>query len=360
MHMPEDTSGLYFILATHIFRLVLEAQTPLSLLTLSYFDEAESLANDTRPHSNAEVQICCEDTNRKLNSRCKVLLEAQKPTGSFALTDDVDLLMPAAAVNGDMEVDFLHRTVRNFLKTSAVESEFVAADSEFFNPHVVLLRAFIAHLKILRGSRKKTSAIEQFWDLVNPAVYHARVAEESTGSSQSRLLNELDDAASLFCTDYITQTLERSHWSDSARGNVMDQSTTSFFTFAIEFGLKRNVAEILDADPKLLGSYARKPILLFSFSTKSKLGKSVTFHSQYSLIGCDPIPNSEMINMIRIEVPTLANIMAARLYGSLFSRPSILFAVPKIFDQRIGQIQQGCLPPTELIPKLMLLNRRYL
>jgi hypothetical protein len=287
IHMLKDTNGLYLTQATQLFRLVLEAQTPLSLLTLSYFDEEDPefpFTTEVRALGGDEVQTRCQDMRRRLQSRCKGLLEARKSAGFSIVTNDVDLLKPAnpAAVDDGMEIDFLHRTVRDFLNTPAVDFELVAVDSEFFNANITLLRAFIARVKGLSRSGNRQASMKRFWSLVGPAVYHARIAEENTGISQSRLLNELDRAASLFYTSSISQPLGRSHWSNSASGNLRDQSATSFLTFAIEFGLERYVAERLESDATLLSSNVGRPLLLFAFSGRSSLLKPDSSHSRDS------------------------------------------------------------------------------
>lgn len=306
------------------------------MLTLSYFNEEDPefpFTTKVRALEGVEAETRCEDMKRRLRSRCKGLLEARRSAGLSALTDDVDLLKPAnpAAVDDGMEIDFLHRTVRDFLNTPTVDFELVAVDSEFFNANITLLRAFIARVKGLSRLGNRKASIKRFWSLVGPAIYHARIAEGNTGISQSRLLNELDCAASLFYASSVSQPLEGSHWSNSASGGLRDQLATSFLTFAIEFGLERYVTERLGSDATLLGSNVGRPLLLFAFSNRSSLLTSDRSHprdfglQETRLTDGNDLgtPNTGMVACFSKKVPTLTSIMAITLSGNPFSRPLI-------------------------------------
>ncbi|KAL9047100.1 MAG: hypothetical protein Q9214_000236 [Letrouitia sp. 1 TL-2023] len=271
MHMLKDTTGLYLTQATQLFELALESPKPLSLLTLSYFDEVDPeypFTTEVRTLAQSEVDARCEDMKRKLQSRCKGLLEVRRAT--VAENKIRTWLKSPAVFDGVAEVYFLHRTVRDFLNTPAVTFSLIAVNSETFNAHITLLRAFLVQMKGVGRLKTREALKNQFRSLVYRAIYHASNAEETTGISQSRLLNELDRVASLLYTSLFSSS-EISHWSDD--GGFADHpngalSSVPFLAFAIKCGLKLYVEEMLDSDPTLLSNDSGRPLLLYAFSAR--------------------------------------------------------------------------------------------
>lgn len=270
MYMLKDTTGLYLKQATQLFQLALESPEPLSLLTLSYFDEVDPeypFTTEVRTLEQSEVNTRCEDMKRKLQSRCKGLLEVRKAT--IVESKNRTWLKSPAEFDGVAEVHFLHRTVRDFLSTPTVEFRLAAADSKKCDAHTTLLRAFLAQMKGIGRLKTKQALKYQFRSLVYRAIYHASCAEKFTGLSQRRLLNELDRVASLFYTSLFSS--EISHWSDD--GGFTDHpngflSSIPFLAFAIKCGLKLYVEEMVDSDPSLLSNDAGRPLLLYAFSAR--------------------------------------------------------------------------------------------
>lgn len=271
MYMLKDTTGLYLNQATQLFQLALESPEPLSLLTLSYFDEVDPeypFTAEVRTLEQREVDARCEDIKRKLQSRCKGLLEVRRAT--VAENKNRPWLKSPAEFDGVAEVHFLHRTVRDFLSTPTVKYRLVAIDSETFNAHTTLLRAFVTQIKGIGRLKTRQALKYQFRSLVYRAIYHASCVEKTTGLSQRRLLNELDRVASLFSTSLFSSS-EISHWSDD--GGFADHpngalSSTPFLAFAIKCGLKLYVKETLDLDSTLLSNHSGRPLLLYVFSAR--------------------------------------------------------------------------------------------
>ena len=103
MHQLDD---FYLEQAYELFQVATSAETPLSLLTYSYIHQGHE-DGQLAPRKNVlienEVSDRCQNMERRLMSRCKGLLEVyHTPTEHFLFRD---------------RVDFLHRTVRDFLLT---------------------------------------------------------------------------------------------------------------------------------------------------------------------------------------------------------------------------------------------------
>lgn len=79
--------------------------------------------------SEEEEAAQCETIERRPNSRCKGLLEPHRGQScdEYSNSDGV------VAERISYEVDFLHRTVRDFLSTPTVRIKLVAPDTPEFN-----------------------------------------------------------------------------------------------------------------------------------------------------------------------------------------------------------------------------------
>lgn len=275
-YMLGEGSDLYLTQAAQLFRLVLEAQTPLSLLTLSYFDEQDPeypFYTKFKALEKRDIQTRCENMRRRLRSRCKGLLEPRKTADLASILNDIDLLRPESpvAMGDGMEVDFLHRTVRDFLSTPTASSKLVAKDTEAFNAHITLIRALVVRLKGLSKAGNVRDGIALLWSLVGPAMYHAKLAESSSDASLNRLLNELDYAASHFWTSSPSLQNHGHHWSRSLTLRMVDQSAPSFLAFATHCGLEKFVTETLESDASLIGNHSIRPLLLCALADTSGL-----------------------------------------------------------------------------------------
>jgi hypothetical protein len=132
----------YLKQASEFFRFALEARKPLSLLTFSYVDEIDpdfALKREIKPISIEERGARCEEIKRRINSRCKGLLEpCDSPHVTPQTPDDV------VYKTARYEVGFLHGTVRDFLRTPTVHIRLVAHDTADFDANLALAKAFIA------------------------------------------------------------------------------------------------------------------------------------------------------------------------------------------------------------------------
>ncbi|KAF4314031.1 hypothetical protein GTA08_BOTSDO00369 [Botryosphaeria dothidea] len=129
--------------AAELFKMMLDTSSPISLMTLSLADE-EDVDFAFKPHqplTTVQIRDRQEIMRRRLDARCKGLVEVTKlPTQHSA--------------NGShyffsMKIDFLHRTVRDFLKNKEME-DFFERFTQDFNSHLVLAKSFLAQMKNTR------------------------------------------------------------------------------------------------------------------------------------------------------------------------------------------------------------------
>ena len=151
------------------------------LLTYSYIhDEDSALASTARIETTSEDKIeeRLDSTTRRINSRCKGLLEVyQIGDGSSQFNNNVG---------------FLHRTVKEFLVMKSTTIFMDKHRDGSFNANLALCQAFIAMIKGLDYTRYHHKPFE--WALMRLLNY-ARHFEMQTGKALVPILDELYEVA---------------------------------------------------------------------------------------------------------------------------------------------------------------------
>lgn len=161
-----------------VFQIMLESRAAVPLLAFSFFFEEENdYAFKIRgwcPMEDPEISRRCDETRRRLDGRCRGLV-------------DVDTNPSTSAQ--DIEVRFLHRTVRDFLENKAMEKLFSKLDPQF-DAHVSAARAFLALIKTVpaRGTSPRLNEDETYYSSL---IFHSRRYEVRTGKA---LVDVLDEA----------------------------------------------------------------------------------------------------------------------------------------------------------------------
>lgn len=114
-HMIDSIPKVYRPQTAGTFKVALAAGRPLKLMTYSFMDDLEedpawAFKLELQPMERDEIQLRCDQMRRRLDGRCKGLLEVYAKSGIIDLPDDITL--------NSYEVDFLHRTVKDFLQES--------------------------------------------------------------------------------------------------------------------------------------------------------------------------------------------------------------------------------------------------
>ncbi|OJJ05862.1 hypothetical protein ASPVEDRAFT_45324 [Aspergillus versicolor CBS 583.65] len=264
LHILTSLNSFYLQQASQLFRLALEAPRPLEVLTFSYLDEDDpdfALRSEIKPLSNEEESIRCEDIERRLNSRCKGLLESRRRQAcdEYSTVDGV--------VEGRTlyEVDFLHRTVRDFLMTPTVHIQLVAQDTADFDANMALARAYVAQIKGLRRASHSEANFQALWSLVFSMLYHiGRVSDSVSPQAQVDLLEEMDRAARVFRQLAIVKRRcpQDAHWVNTGyRFGFEPAWNNSLLTLCIRHGLMTYVSQRLDVGER---NRSGRPLLAFA------------------------------------------------------------------------------------------------
>ena len=191
--LPADLEDLYLLIlkniepfyeqqSSHLFQIVQNAGLPLSVLAVSFADEEDpNFALSARmPLDVDDITFRYQETARRINSRCKGLLEVR-------CHQESDLLP-------ESKVDFLHRTVKDFLDTPVIWNRILSQSGPDFNPDVSLMRSYLLQLKWLYGGWASWSS-KAFRALSGEFMEFAGRAAESSGETQSSYVDQFYESA---------------------------------------------------------------------------------------------------------------------------------------------------------------------
>ena len=258
--MLDSIDDFYLENASQLFQVVLAAKSPPSLLGLSFADEEDSrlaLRAEVKPLTDEGMLSRCQVMNRRLNSRCKGFLEVPSPESSPyrptpAGTESVDwdlqwpyadpkqhnydhsryeVLNSTSQSTANLKVEFLHRTVKDFIAKPDIWTKLTAATRKNFDPNLALCQSYLLQLKTLHP---EAMTREAFWDLVENYMHHAVLTAGINIVSQMTMLNELDRAATKLAArpKFVASNVGRAfpvdsaaHWTSTGprgkRGNTL-------------------------------------------------------------------------------------------------------------------------------------------
>ena len=277
-HILEKVDTVYRRDMARTFQVALQAMDPLTLIMHSYLDESDAdyaLKIDSAPMGNYEMDTRISQMRRRINGRCKGLLEPSFDHlgGNF----------------WGYQVEFLHRTVRDYLLTKDMQSmlnKYMSTPGSSFNANKSLCRGYLALIKCMPRGPDEANILQL---QIHNVVHHARHAEKQTEMSDRELLDNLawtikDLESSHSCSPF---RLEQSLASDHHIGS--SQKSVSVFELAVANGLDIYVAEKL-SDTQSLG-----PVLGFALHTHfTSIYGDFDNNSMVQLLltrGCDPDSN---------------------------------------------------------------------
>lgn len=163
-----------------MFQIVSVAQEPLDLLTFSFADGADSavvpvaLSADIKPIEDRAMFARLDDERRRLNTRCKGLIEASV-TGT----------QPG-------RVEYLHRSAKDFLESKRVWEKIIHGGGRSFNPNRCLCAAFLYRLKV-----SYIGKASDLWDGISWVMEYSLQAEQATSTPEVAILDELHHTATV-------------------------------------------------------------------------------------------------------------------------------------------------------------------
>lgn len=239
-YMLGSVDVVYYRHMAQSFKVALSAVEPLPLLAYSFLDdelEDPDYALNLRSGQidNHEINSRLDQTRRQLNGRCQGLLEV-------VMDRSLDDLYR-------YRVDFLHRTVHDFLQSEDMKELLWKFLPESFDVNLVMLKVSLALLKTWPQSEEDLAKPGQLQDLLDDAIHFACQIEMTTGTTESELLDELKNTME----EYSDQFQCRICWhSESQNFNVPyvqnSRSCDSFMEFAIQRGLHIYVKRSLNLE----------------------------------------------------------------------------------------------------------------
>jgi hypothetical protein len=229
--------------AFELFQLVRNAETPLSLIQMYYADSGDLDSVILQPPgvmTSGEMERKSELMRRRLNSRCKGLLEAGKPKSVLGTLADVP-------------VHYLHRTVKDYIEKPQTWATILFYTGHYFDPHLMLSAAYLMQLKNTNFTAK------YLWECVTWCMHYCAVAAnasifETSTISAVHIMGSLDSAADIVSrrqtngSSLIEQACKTSrlgditYWTEIERQNVV-KGPSDFFTLAVGCQLSWYVQE---------------------------------------------------------------------------------------------------------------------
>jgi len=209
---------------------------------------------------NSELSFRYDETVRRVNSRCKGLLEVRSSSGTERRVDS--------------KVDFLHRTVKDFLDTPNIWNKIASQSDPDFNPDISLMRSYLAQMKVLYTMQWEVGI---FGLLAGEFMEYAAQAERTSAQVQSSLIeNFCETATELWCN--WTVTSNRTVYQKEGRyawvkviPHVHDfpyDSQLSFLSLAVSYGLGLYVEWKLDQDSQPVTTRLGRPLLNYATAPK--------------------------------------------------------------------------------------------
>ena len=243
--------------ASQIFQIHRASRKSPTLLTIAMADledQDEVLHRRLWPLTDSQVLAQCRSMKRKLFSRCKGLLEIEspQPTSNEDSNDDGTI--------AEDKVQYLHRTVKDYLEMPETWKWILAANEDPFDPCVALSKSYVLQLKI---RNPKNTGHEKIWDCATWCIDYAKQSELNGGPVQIALLDELDRTATAL-TPSSTQdgNDEEDHWTSTVIPGAVG---TSFSYLMAMCGMSRYLYAKLKPDhPELQDVGDSKTPLLFA------------------------------------------------------------------------------------------------
>jgi NACHT domain len=225
--------------SSQLFQIVRAAVCPLNLLQFSFADEQNqnfAIEAEVAPLTEDDIKSRTEIMKRRLNSRCKGLIEVVDISSSRV--EYIDTRVP-------FRVQYLHRTVKDFLELPEQWARITATTDSSFHAQERLLRAYILYLKTLPPDILDR---DMLWDVITWIIEYAFQLQEASGNAETELLDEFDKAAyklvlsprakdgKTFMDVYseLGYCSSDSHWTATQFGRA---SMGLFLSFAIKCGL---------------------------------------------------------------------------------------------------------------------------
>lgn len=233
-HMLASIDTFYEQQTAQTFKIALDASEPQTVMTYVMLDELHedpqfALCLRVEEWDGWEIMGKCGNMALRINARGMGLLEVVRSKNSDRFWGDKN------------EVQFLHRTARDFFRLRAQEDWIAQRLPLSFNTNRLICGALLAQVKIMRVAFGRGT--EELFGLVDDMMRYAYHLEIESATSPTILLDSLSHTISQHMQEYGKLTLD--NYAPNTRRIL--QWRTSFLSFAVQKDLKLYVAEKLDS-----------------------------------------------------------------------------------------------------------------
>ena len=255
--LPEDLEDYFKLMLStiepfyraqtaHIFLVSIQATRPQSIVAYSFLEDVikdpEFALGKIQPLTDDLLSSMYRKQRAYLNARCKDLLEIT------TVRDDVPY--------SNYKVDFLHRTVRDFLTTSDIYDGFKSNAAKEFDARRSLLRMHLAQFKALGHEVSRVSssymvplAMEFLYDAYDIEVYH--------NAAETAHVDEFERITSEAYPGFPSRLQHEGIYSS----NIYSDTNPSFLSIAIDARLHKYVDHKLQEKPRILFEKRDQPLL---------------------------------------------------------------------------------------------------
>ena len=193
-HMLGNIEEVYVQQTVRTFHIALQTVEPLSLMTYAMIDELEenpryAIELPVQQMTTTDIESRCQDMKLRINARCKDLLQITRK--GFQKSDAIPNSVPALHPFFQYEVDFLHRTVKDFFQVNDVQRFITSRIPETFEYCDLLCHALLAQIKVAPIEMHQFTRHGELLDLVDDLTHFAHQAETQTARPNVELLDEL-------------------------------------------------------------------------------------------------------------------------------------------------------------------------
>jgi hypothetical protein len=255
---------------------------PLYALSLLNANEPVGMENMT-PESDAHRSVgpvdqkvlaaTCETLRIKVKTRCRDLITVQYDGAEQSFLR--------------WSVDFLHRTVRDFLRKN-YQSELYKQAPAGFNERVALCSMMVTLLRSYPISDFQTD-FNVLIGFVDEFLYYAYELELfDLAETQFPLLDEID----YFMTDFAFRGNIAGHWTgartvlEPTKYQRYHDHRSNFLSLAVQARLRHYVAHVLDKDPQQLRKLGR-PLLDYALRPKRVTPIMLPYHADREIMSID-------------------------------------------------------------------------
>ena len=347
-HILLSLEDVYRVQTARAFRVAMEALRPMSVISYWYLDMEESdpdfaVKMPKQGLTLNQIEFMHEEMGKRLNGRCKGLLEITN-IGTTETTIKAH----------DYRVDFLHRTVKDFLQTSTVHqlitnwsqgqaknrsqwrkdsTESSQKDDLYFDASLALCKTMLAELKSTSNRWKQFTKEDTIYALLKDFFTCALEYEGRVGKSPMGLLTELE---------HTMRWLIKEQFSVLGGMTFEQWDGVSLMRLAIESGSHRFVTQrILQTGGDMPVGERYKLFIYMLYSPRIKPGAQ-SLHMIASVLKSGPISvidAADGVNFVKrfmdIEDPTLLSCIIDLCSGnSLDMSPEIWSILKKNFSAR--------------------------